>query len=54
MNRDYSFVSDYYVVIIQDCDNEEMTIKRLTEIVKDPKMFRLEFLEQEDEEECLH
>ena len=56
MNRDYNFISDYCVVIIQDCDSEEMAIEKLAEIVKDPKMFRLGSLEIEDEvdDECLH
>ena len=51
MSRDYNFVSNYCVVIIQDCDNEEMAIEKLAEIVKDPKIFRLDTLEGEEEEE---
>ena len=56
MDRDYSFISNYCVVIMQDCDSEEMAIERLAEIVKDPKMFRLDTLEEEDDDglECSH
>lgn len=47
--RDYHFVSDYCVVIIQGCDNPEMAEKRLAEIVKYPKSFMLDNIEGDDE-----
>lgn len=47
--RDYHFVSEYCVVIIQDCDNPEMAEKRLAEIVIHPKRFRLDNVEDDDE-----
>ncbi len=49
MTRNYHFVSDYCVVIMQDCDSAEVASERLAEIVKDPKMFRLENAEGDEE-----
>lgn len=48
MPRDYHFVSDYCVVIIQDCDSSEVAQDRLAEIVKHPKGFRLDNVGDEE------
>jgi hypothetical protein len=49
MTRDYSFVSDYCVVIIQDCDSAEAAQDRLAEIVQNPSEFRLDHIEGDEE-----
>jgi hypothetical protein len=49
MKRDYRFVSEYCVIIIQDCDTSEMAEDRLAEIVKHPKRFRLDSVEDDEQ-----
>ncbi len=49
MTRDYTFVSDYCIVIVQDCESSEAAEVKLAEIVKNPKRFKLDSVSGEEE-----